>query len=73
MQISVNKWILNLSNVKVPDNIKYLLSLGPKFSILNKYLRTFNIKSIEKGIYHLDNNSKNIIRSNKLKLFKMSV
>lgn len=28
-----NKWLINLSNVEIPPNVKYLLSLGDKFNL----------------------------------------
>lgn len=31
----VDKWLVNLTNVIVPQEIKYILSLGPKFNLAN--------------------------------------
>lgn len=30
---NVDKWIVNLTDIDIPDNVKYILSLGPKFNV----------------------------------------
>lgn len=58
-----NKWIENLTQVHIPELVRYFLSLGPKFSLSNTYLPVFDmIASVETGIYHLSNDTKDIIR-----------
>lgn len=67
-----HNWIENLSNTKLPDNVKKVLSLGPKFNLEytdNKHLPIDNIiANIEASIDHLNENNKNDIRSNVCKV-----
>lgn len=64
-QIKINdNWICNLTNLQIPTVVKYVLSLGPKFSFPNVKLSvTDTLANIENGIAHLNENSKTNIRN----------
>lgn len=59
-------WITNLTKTHIPDHIKYILSLGPKFSI-NEMIKPKQIENIittiETGIEQLNTNDKELIRN----------
>ena len=61
-----NEWITNLTKINIPNHIKYILSLGPKFSvdepIKQKHLENI-ITNIEAGIEQLDQDNKESIRN----------
>lgn len=49
--------------VGIPGGSKYFLSLGPGFTLPNRYLPALNIKkSVEKVNYHLNPETKDLIR-----------
>lgn len=53
---NVDKWIVNLTKITIPENVRYILSLGPKFNI--------NSETIESGInLVVDENEKNLVRN----------
>lgn len=59
-------WITNLTKTIIPNHIKYILSLGPKFSVNETPKPNFLeniITNIESGIEHLENNDREIIRN----------
>lgn len=64
MKINEN-WIKNLTDVDVPTNVKYVLSLGEKFAVkkkLNRHATIDTIARIEAATSHLTNALKNEIR-----------
>lgn len=62
---SVNKnWIINLTNIHIPENIKYILSLGPNYSTFSKKIPYFDIiASIEANITQYSIDTQNQIRN----------
>ena len=69
-----DNWITNLTNLNIPENIKYILSLGPKFSIPSKHYKIENIiANLEVGIKDMPFEIQNNIRgkvTNVLQNFK---
>ena len=61
-----NEWITNLTETNIPEHIKYILSLGSKFStnepIIPKKIENI-ITNIEAGIDELNTNDKELIRN----------
>ncbi|KYN20065.1 hypothetical protein ALC57_07591 [Trachymyrmex cornetzi] len=62
-----NKWLINLSNIDIPDISKFILQLGQKFNLPNNVINKENIKiefvkHIENNLIKLDENTKNYIR-----------
>ena len=59
-----NEWITNLTETNIPEHIKYILSLGSKFStnepIIPKKIENI-ITNIEAGIDELNTNDKDLI------------
>ena len=65
---NVNRdWLVNLTDIDIPDNVKYILQLGQRFNlpntVTNKGKMTCEfIKHIESNILKLDEQTKNLIR-----------
>ena len=66
-----NDWLVNLSNIDIPDKKKYILQLGQLFNLPNivtnkdKIMFEF-IKHIENNIIKLDDRTKNLIRKDSI-------
>ena len=64
---SNNNWLINLTDLKILDKVKYILQLGQRFNLPNivtnkeKITGEF-IKHIENNIFKLDERTKNLIR-----------
>ncbi|XP_044744639.1 uncharacterized protein LOC123306618 [Coccinella septempunctata] len=62
-----DKWFRNLTDTQIPNEVKVLLSLGPKFSIAPRPIRDLPIKNIiadvENAISNATNSQQNILRA----------
>jgi len=60
-------WLINLTDINIPNYAKYILQLGPRFNLPdfvtnNKKMTVEFIKHIENNIVKLDEKTKNLIR-----------
>ena len=60
-------WLINLTDINIPNYVKYILQLGPRFNLPdfvtnNKNMTVEFIKHIENNIEKLDEKTKNLIR-----------
>ena len=62
-----NDWLINLTDINIPDKVKYILQLGQRFNLPNiitdkEKITCEFIKHIESNIFNLDERTKNLIR-----------
>lgn len=68
---NVEKWCVNLTDVHVPQSVKYILSLGPKFNMDVKEIPYHEIiASVECGMYSVNEPEKTLLRNEVCNILK---
>lgn len=63
---NIRKWFKNISSKEIPDNVKFVLSLGPKFN-LQTTVKDINLEHllahVEQLVSKIENSKRNLVRA----------